>query len=186
MQADSSPAFNNPKEEYTSVPSKRPLKKELDHIPHTKKKEDDLSTRIKHISSTYKTEENSNKKLREKLEITTQEIIILFYQMEQSIFTNGLIPEEMYIRLEALRELNAVYKRALDEPSPSKITLPLEFVEEYSALIRRTEHIMNEITKHIERFSSVDGAEFYIRESVIRLDKLTILCSHYKNALELD
>ncbi|MBI3591806.1 MAG: hypothetical protein HY094_10565 [Candidatus Melainabacteria bacterium] len=138
------------------------------------------------INSQFISERKSeNKKLEELLEATTEEIIILLYQMEFAIFTNGSLPEEMHIKLEALKELILNYKKALGLPNPDKIDLPQGFIDEYSNLIQRANNVITETEQQIERLDKVPGSDFFIAESRIRLERLIALNTHYKRALEL-
>ena len=50
-------------------------------------------------------------KYSEKLENTIQEIIRLYYQIEESILTNGATPLEKYNKLKVLKKLNSRYKK---------------------------------------------------------------------------
>ena len=50
-------------------------------------------------------------KYPEKLENTIQKIIRLYYQIEESILTNGATPLEKYNKLKVLKKLNSRYKK---------------------------------------------------------------------------
>ncbi len=139
-----------------------------------------LSEQILH----NKTKEEG-KKLSEKLEAITDEIIKLYYEMEQSILMQESIPEEMYIKLESLKELNSVYKKSLDYNEPEKVNLPLSFIEEYSNLRIRAESIISKTIQHLEMLNGIEGAKLFLNESKKRIEVLTLLSSHYKRALDL-
>ncbi len=140
-----------------------------------------LSEEILH----HKTKEEG-KKLSEKLEAITDEIIKLYYEMEQSILLQESIPEERYIKLKSLKELNSVYKKSLSYNEPEKVNLPLSFIEEYSDLRIRAENIISKTIQHLEMLNGLEGATLFVDESKKRIEVLTMLSSHYKRALELE
>lgn len=159
-------SYNFLEKKTTQKYSNEPVTKLSEHIKHNNKKE-------------------GEKKLTEKLESVVDEIIKLFYEIEQSILINGLISEEMYTRLEGLKELNSVYKKALNLKDPEKVSLPLAFIEEYSSLQTRAESIIAKTISQMEKLSSMESSGLFIEESKKRIEILTLLSSHYKRALEL-
>ena len=159
-------SYNFPKENTTQKYSNEPVAKLSEHIKHNNKKE-------------------GEKQLTEKLELVVDEIVKLFYEIEQSILAKGSISEEMYTRLEGLKELNSVYKKALNFQEPEKVSLPLIFIEEYSSLQRRAENIIEKTIGQMEKLSNIEGSGLFIEESKKRIEVLTLLSSHYKRVLDL-
>lgn len=161
-------ALNNSDAEPKNIPVVIPLRKSLE-------KNSSLSL--------VKIEENEN--LAEKLEAISEEIIKLYYQMEESIFKTGSVSKDLEKNLAVLKELSSAYKRLLNLPDPDAIDLPEKFIEEYSILILRAKNVIEQTNHQMEKLMGVEGATLFLKESKRRLETLTTLSSHYKRALGL-
>lgn len=140
------------------------------------------------IQFTYiENKETSNKstKLKEQLEIVTDEIITICYQMEKEVLVKGYISNELLIRFEALNELNSVYKKALGYENPHIIDYPKELIIEYENLKEKVEKIINGTKAQIKILEGVEESKVIVEVLNYRLKSLTILYLHYQRILSV-
>jgi hypothetical protein len=138
-----------------------------------------------HIHFTYLNQLNpgKNQKLKEQLEIITDEIITICYQIEKEVLTKGYISDELLTRFEALNELNSFYKKALGYESPYIVDFPNELIIEYEILKEKSEKLIDNTKKQIEIIGGVEGSEVLVEILNYRLNSLFILCLHYQRIL---
>lgn len=139
-----------------------------------------------HIHFTYLDNHLSyskNKKLKEQLEVITDEIITICYQIEKEVLTKGYISDELLTRFEALNELNSVYKKALGYEDPYIVDFPKELIIEYEILKEKSEKIIDSTKKQIEIIGGVEGSEVLVEILNYRLKSLYILCLHYQRII---
>ena len=66
------------------------------------------------IHTSYLTEnkpQNENNTFPKSVNLTTDQIVRLYYKIEHLILKNLPIPNELYKKLEELKELNTIYKK---------------------------------------------------------------------------
>ena len=126
---------------------------------------------------------SKNKKLKEQLEVITDEIITICYQIEKEVLTKGYISDELLTRFEALNELNSVYKKALGYESPYIVDFPKELIIEYKILREKTEKIIDNTKKQIEIIGGVEESEVLVEILNYRFKSLYILYLHYQRIL---
>ena len=140
------------------------------------------------IHTSYLTEDkpqNENNIFPKSVNLTTDQIVRLYYKIEHLILKNLPIPNELYKKLEELKELNTIYKKVLGIANPESINLPKDFIEEYSNLMKRVKKLIDETYCLIADLTESEITGLFLKESRTRLQTLLVLQEHYKNALEL-
>lgn len=123
---------------------------------------------------------------QENIELTTEQIIRLYYKIEHLILKNLTVPDELYKKLEELKKLNLIHKNQLELSIPEKINLPEDFIKEYSNLMERVKKLIDETYCLINDLTETEVTGLFLKESKTRLQTLLALQGHYKYALGLN
>ena len=92
-----------------------------------------MEDKLLKIKTSYLKDQTQTKNTPENIELTTEQIIRLYYKIEHLILKNLPVPNELYKKLEELKKLNLIYKNQY---------LPEDFVEEYSNLMQRVKKLI--------------------------------------------
>ena len=125
-------------------------------------------------------------KLWEKYNESIERVINIYYKIELAILTDNFVPFDFGKSLHILKAIHTTYKKTLGLPDPDEMTFPLEFIEEYTDLLRRTDLAIGSVKKRIEKLNSFQNTEpikTVLEKNLFILDMLRL---HYICALELD
>ena len=143
-----------------------------------------ISTKPNEINKIfYDTSKASHYELHEQIELTTEEITHLFFDMELSILAEGAVPLMMGEKLYALQAIISLCKIQLCLSELNEISFPESFIEEYSRLLERTDKAIEAIKIRIEKLKAVK--ETSLLKNVLEKNFLTLnmLRMHYISAL---
>ena len=127
----------------------------------------------------------STYKVHEKINLITEEIINLFYDMELAILSEGSIPLITGKKLITLKAALTLCKIQLCMPGLNEICFPESFKEEYSLLLERTNKAILAVKTRIDKVKTMEGFDplkDVIEKNLLRLNMLRM---HYITALGL-
>ena len=133
----------------------------------------------------YDTSKATTQELYEQIELTTDEIINLFYDMELAILSEGAIPLIMGEKLHTLKAIIFLCKIQLCMPGITKVSFPESFIEEYSLLLERTDKAIEAVKTRIDKLKIIEGTESLKTVLEKNLFTLNMLRMHYISALGL-
>ncbi len=143
-----------------------------------------ISNQPKEINKTFSDIAEANcYELYEKVEIATEEIINLFYDMELAILSEGAIPLIMGEKLHALKAVVSLCKMRLCLPGLHEVSFPELFIEEYSLLLERTDKAILAVEMRIDKLQQIE--EIHPIKNIIEKNLLTLnmLKMHYVSAI---
>lgn len=129
--------------------------------------------------------EASTYELHEKINIATEEIINIFYDMELAVLSEGVIPLTMGNKLHALKAIVSLCKIQLCLPELNEVSFPKIFIEEYSLLLERTEKAIETIKRRMCKLKEMKREDSLSSVLEKNLFTLSMLKMHYINALGL-
>ena len=145
-----------------------------------------ISTKPNEISKLLlDTSKATPQELHEKLNIATEEIINLLYDMELAVLSEGAIPLIMGEKLHALRAIIFLCKIQLCLPQINEISLPEAFIEEYSKLLERTDKAIEAMKIRVNKLQTIEGTDSLKKVLEKNLLTLNMLRMHYIHALGL-
>ena len=145
-----------------------------------------ISTKPNEINKIfYDTSKASPCELHEQIELTTEEIIHLFFDMELSILAEGAVPLMMGEKLYALKAIISLCKIQLCLPELNEISFSESFIEEYSRLLERTDRAIEVMKTRIEKLKTINGSQLLTNVLEKNILTLNMLRMHYISALGL-
>ena len=133
----------------------------------------------------YDTSKATIQELNEQINLTTEEIINLFYDMELAILSEGTVSLITGEKLCALKAIISLCKIQLCHPGLNEITFPESFTEEYSRLLKRTNKAIEAMKIRFKKLKMREGTELLKKALEKNLITLNMLRMHYINALGL-
>lgn len=123
--------------------------------------------------------------LHEKLNLATEEIINLFYDMELAILSEGAVSLIMGEKLYTLKAIVSLCKIQLCLPGLNEIYFPESFIEEYSRLLERTDKAIEAVKTRVDKLKTIEGTDSLKNVLEKNLFTLNMLHMHYISALGL-
>ena len=123
--------------------------------------------------------------VKEYIKEATKAIINLYYAMELSILNNGFVSIESGEKVKAIKAIISLCKMALCMPGFNEITLPEEFIDEYTTLLERTNIAIASINSRIKRIAPLDNTQALkntLERNILILEMLRL---HYVYTLGL-
>ncbi len=127
----------------------------------------------------------TQEELHEQLNLATEEIINIFYDMELAILSEGAVPLIMGERFYAFKAIISLCKIQLCQPGLNEISFSETFIEEYSGLLERTDKAIEAIKTRIDKLKTFEGTELLKNVLEKNLLTLNMLSMHYISALGL-
>ena len=145
-----------------------------------------ISTKPNEINKIfYDTSKATSKELYEQVDLATEEIINLFYDMELAILAEGYVPLIMGERFHTLQAIISLCKIQLCLPGLNEISFPKSFIEEYLQLLERTDKAICVIKTRIDKLKIIKEADSLKNVLEKNLFTLNMLRMHYISALGL-
>src|SRR3989338_2491313 len=151
--------------------------------PFAKPKTDNVININKRIPALKK--EKTTEDFKDLLDLVTEDLVNLFYEIETCILNSGCINLELGKKLKELKSIYSKCKIALGLPDPEEIIYPPDFADEYTGLLSRANKVIEELNYHIKELSILPESNSVVNILKKNLLTVTMLYFHYIYALGL-